>query len=100
MGLVFLITFVWSVVHVFRTIKLYRQDSFAPNKLHLFTIIIVLFVPFTEIVLDLDFKWNYPERQTVVSMVERGELKPNVYYNSSLITLPPGIDTSPKAKDR
>jgi hypothetical protein len=52
------------------------------------TVLLWLFFPFTQVVLDIDFKINKSEREEVVRMVESGTLKPNLSNGQSLIHLP------------
>lgn len=59
-----------------------------PLGINISCLLIVLFVPFTAIAIDLDFRINYEKRAQVVSMVESGKLQPNINYNRSLILLP------------
>ena len=55
------------------------------------SVVIVVTVPFTALMLDLDFRIRLNDRQAVVQKVVSGELKPNVDHNSSLILLPHGF---------
>lgn len=92
---VFLMLPVWSLVFgffititVMSIIHLLKKKEWKPLTVQLLTILLWLFIPFTQIMLDLDFKMNKAEREEVVEMVEKGTLKPNVSHNSSLILLP------------
>ncbi|MBI5261461.1 MAG: hypothetical protein HY852_06545 [Bradyrhizobium sp.] len=54
------------------------------------TLALLLWTPFTQIWLQVDF-WRYREaRERVVAQVAAGELKPNVSYNPTLIALERG----------
>ncbi len=44
--------------------------------------------PCANTMLDLDFNTNLIDREKIISMVQSGELKPNVSYNQNLIQLP------------
>lgn len=92
---VFLMLPVWSLVFgffititVMSIIHLLKKKEWKPMAVQLFTILLWLFIPFTQIMLDLDFKMNKAEREEVAKMVEKGTLKSNVSHNSSLILLP------------
>lgn len=56
--------------------------------IQMFTILLLFLVPFNQIILDINFKWNKTEREQVAKLVKSGELKPNVSYDSLLIHLP------------
>lgn len=79
-----LIVFVYFVVSK----SFNRARRGIPFLLNLFIFILVLIVPFTSIVLDLDYRFNKEEREDVVRMVLDGTLKPNVSDNEILIRLP------------
>lgn len=69
-------------------ITLFKNKDWKPIVIQVITILLLFVVPFNQIILDIDFKRNKSEREQVAKMVENGELKPNVSYNSSLIHLP------------
>ncbi|TDK61775.1 hypothetical protein E2K98_12865 [Bacillus salipaludis] len=69
-------------------VTLFKNKDWKPILIQLITIILLFFIPFNQIVLDINFKWNKSEREQVAKMVENKTLKPNVSYNSSLIHLP------------
>ncbi len=76
------------VITVKSIIILFKNKEWKPFIIQLVTVLLWLFFPFTQVMLNLDFKMNKIEREAVVQMVENGTLKPNVSYNSSLIKLP------------
>ena len=76
------------VITVRAVIHLFKNKNWKPITIQILTILLLFFFPFTEIVLDIDFKMNKSEREKVTEMVENGTLKSNVSYNSSLITSP------------
>ncbi|WPD22301.1 MAG: hypothetical protein SD837_19175 [Candidatus Electrothrix scaldis] len=84
---IFWATLAWSLVHVLRKKRYRNTFSFFPLGVQLLALLIIMTVPFTSIMLDLDFKRNLKERENVVSWVISGELKPNVAHNTSLILL-------------
>jgi len=86
---VILIVFGFFVlITILAIIILFKNKNWKPVVIQIVTIILVFIVPFNQIILDIDFKINKSKREQVVKMVENGELKPNVSYNSALIHLP------------
>jgi hypothetical protein len=86
---IWLLVFGFFIVITVKTIiNLFKNKDWKPFTIQLLTILLWLFFPFTQVMLDLDFKMNKVEREEVVEMVENGALKPNVSHNSSLILLP------------
>jgi hypothetical protein len=69
-------------------ISLFKEKDWKPLAIQIISIILLLTIPFNQIVLDMDFKINKAERKKVAKMVEQGGLKPNVNYNPSFINLP------------
>ncbi|HWK21651.1 MAG TPA: hypothetical protein VNS08_01350 [Ureibacillus sp.] len=86
---IWLLTFGFFIFITVKTImNLFKNKDWKPFTIQILTILLWLFFPFTQVMLDLDFKMNKSERKEVVEMVENGTLKPNVSYDSSLILLP------------
>ncbi|WP_138752427.1 hypothetical protein [Paenibacillus sinopodophylli] len=79
-----LIVFVYFVVSK----SVNRARNGIPFLLNLIIFILVSIVPFTSIVLDIDFRLNKKDREDVVRMVLDGSLKPNSSDNDLLIRLP------------
>lgn len=75
-------------ITVLAIITLFKNKDWKPIVIQVITILLLLIVPFNQIILDIDFKINKSEREQVVKMVENGELKPNISHDSSLIQLP------------
>ncbi|MFB5197598.1 hypothetical protein ACE198_22265 [Neobacillus sp. KR4-4] len=75
-------------ISVLAIITLYKNKDWKPIVIQFITILLLFFIPFNQIVLDIDFKLNKSEREQVAEKVESGELKPNVSNNSWLIQLP------------
>ncbi len=73
------------VLTVLAAIALFKSKNWQPIAIQAMTIILLFNIPFTQIVLDLDFKMNKSVREKIVQMVENGTLKPD---ESSLIQLP------------
>ncbi|USK85861.1 hypothetical protein [Peribacillus asahii] len=95
----FLMPFLWLLVFGFffvitvRTVTtLFKKKDWKPFVIQTIVIMLWIFFPFTQVVLDLDFKMNKSEREKVVSKVENGTFKPNVSHDSSLIHLPKEFD--------
>ncbi|WP_027409134.1 hypothetical protein [Anoxybacteroides tepidamans] len=78
----FFITMVRTVIHLF------KNKDWKPAAIHAVTILLLIFFPFTKITLNLDFRMNQQEREQVAKMVEKGELRPNVSGDATLIRLP------------
>ncbi|MFB7138461.1 hypothetical protein ACFCYN_02230 [Gottfriedia sp. NPDC056225] len=92
---VFLMPFVLLIIFgfflfvtVISFIVLFKNKNWKPVVVQIITILLLIFVPFNQIVLNADFKKHKPEREKVVKMVSNGSLKPNVSYNKTLIHLP------------
>ena len=69
-------------------ITLFKNKDWKPIVIQVITILLLFFIPFNQIILEIDFKMNKSERERVVKMVENGKLKANISNNSSLIQLP------------
>ena len=76
------------IVSIGTIITLIKNKDWKPIVIQVITILLLFFVPFNQIILDINFKMNKSEREQVAKMVENGELTPNVSHNSSLIHLP------------
>jgi hypothetical protein len=66
-------------------ITLFKNKAWKPIVI---TILLLLFIPFNKIILNMDFKLNKSEREEIVIKVEKNELKPNISNGTSLIHLP------------
>ncbi len=89
MPLLSLVVYGFAFVVIFISILSIRKGfQWKPIIIQGITILLVIFFPFTKIVLDIDFKMNKSDREEVIRMVEKGTLKPNVSHNSTLIQLP------------
>ncbi|MBU3128653.1 hypothetical protein [Clostridium tagluense] len=87
-GLVFLASLISGVVYCVRTIRNEKFAALMPITISIVTILIVCFVPFTDIMLARDFNSNLKDREKVVSIIKTGKLVPNISHNESLIALP------------
>ncbi|MFB5284649.1 hypothetical protein [Peribacillus sp. Hz7] len=88
-----LVVFGFFFVITVRTVTaLFKRKAWKPFVIQAIVIMLWIFFPFTQVVLDIDFKMNKSEREKVVSKVENGTFKPNVSHDSSLIHLPKEFD--------
>jgi hypothetical protein len=85
---IFCIIAIWSIIHLLRQGRFRRFKPYIPLLVQLASLVIVITVPFTSIMLDLDFRLHLKKREEVVHKVISGELQPNVAHSSSLIRLP------------
>jgi hypothetical protein len=74
-GIVFLGVLLWSLVHFVRKRKTLGKRSGFPLLINASALLIVLFVPFTEMAINLDFYANYASRMNVVSDVLTGKME-------------------------
>lgn len=84
----FLATLIWSIIYFLRNVKIIGKYALIPILIHVLTVIIVISVPFTNIVVDLNFKVNNSERQKVVSLIEDSDIQTKSSTGSYLIELP------------
>lgn len=91
----FLMPILWLLVYGFffvifivSIIWLFKKKDWKPFVVQTFTILLLIIIPFNQIVIDIDFKTNKSGRNEVINKIQDGILKPNVSYNSSLIHLP------------
>jgi hypothetical protein len=71
-GLAFAASLIWSAVHFFRTRKQNSANALLPIAVNITTLLIVVFVPFTRLTNQLNFRWHYAARMAVVSNVLNG----------------------------
>ncbi|WNB90949.1 hypothetical protein [Bacillus sp. NEB1478] len=90
-----LMPFAWLVVYgsfivifILSIIRLFKKKDWNPLGIQIIAIVLWILIPFNQIVIDLDFKWNESQRNEVIAKVNDGTLKPNVSYNPTLIHLP------------
>lgn len=87
-GATFLVVLIWSIIHFTKNVRKLKYKALLPMVINLIALVIVIFVPFTNIMLNLDFNLNLKDREKIVSMVQSGELKPEILYGQNLIQLP------------
>jgi len=85
--LLFLISMSLNIIHIKRHVREENFRTFIPFLISTITILIIWFVPLTNIAVAWDFNANFKDREEVISMIKTGELASNVSYNR-LITLP------------
>jgi hypothetical protein len=66
------------------------RTALHPLAICLCAVLLAVYFPFTDVWLAANYHWYRPARAEVVRQVQRGELRPNVAHNPSLIALPPG----------
>lgn len=76
------------VITVQAIVQLFKYKNWKPFAIQAITIIFLFYFPFTQTMLDLDFKMHKSEREEVVNKVVSGKFKYNVPDNPSLIHLP------------
>lgn len=90
--LVVMAVFILYFVKSFRSSKRFfnkkQVRTYVPLIINVLTIIIIIFVPMTNIWLTVDFYVFKHTREQVMQKIMSGELQPNVSHNSSMINLP------------
>jgi hypothetical protein len=93
-GLLFLVSLIWSVVHLTRAWRQGAGLALSPLVINLITVLVVAFVPFTLLTTQLNFRMHYGDRMAAVSSVLDGRYE-NLVRNrggrGDLITLPPQL---------
>ena len=84
----FLVSGIWSIVHIFRKSRFRKARAYMPFAVHVLTIAVVATVPFTEIKTDLNYRRYMEKRMAVIAKVGAGELKPAEDDENELIELP------------
>ncbi|MYL32572.1 hypothetical protein GLW08_16655 [Pontibacillus yanchengensis] len=85
LAIVHIMLVVWAVV------VLIRKRNWRPILVHVITIV-VLFIPFNNMMVHVKFNMNKSDFKKVVEMVESKELEPNVPNQPTLIKLPDSYD--------
>jgi hypothetical protein len=92
LGCAFMFVLLWSLVHFVRQAKkLGTKRAGTPLLVNTAVLLIALFVPFTKMTTDLNFRWNYKKRMEVVSEVLAGKLGNSITNNGgrgNIIHLP------------
>jgi hypothetical protein len=85
-ALAFVACCLWSVFLLGR-VRRNGARSAVPFVICALTMAALTFVPFTQVWLQGNFRWQLSNRERIVARVEAGELTPNVAYNPNLIEL-------------
>lgn len=88
--ILFALIYVASVVYALRG-RGPLSKRMLPLGISSAVLLLVLWVPWTPLWLDLNFRLYRSDRMRVVSQVQSGTLRPNVSYNPDLISLPRGL---------
>lgn len=72
-GVLFLISLIWSVVHFVRFIRSKPGKAVVPLGINMATGLVVVFVPFTLLTTNIDFRLLYSARMSVVGDVLAGK---------------------------
>ena len=94
LGIFFLASLVWSLAHLVGKRKTKIALAFAPLLTNLITICAVVFIPFTAITIDLDFRTHLNARMAVVNGVLSGKYNSQVESTGGrgdFIVLPSGL---------
>lgn len=84
-----IIILIWASLYMVVNIRRAKFLVIIPMLISLITLILAVFVPFTKLVTEYDFRSNFKERTAIVEQIQSGQLKPNTSYSSSFIMLPP-----------
>lgn len=86
-AVIFVGIFIWSTVYLIKNYKTKKLSAGYSLLINIITILIVIFVPFTEIRTQMDFKVHYNAREEIITMIQTGKLVKNTDYS---ILLPEG----------
>ena len=75
LAFILLFSIVWSLVHLVRNFRVGKIYVIAPISVNIITIILLYTVPFSKIMLDLNFWYYYEDRMVVVEDVLNGRIK-------------------------
>ncbi len=86
LGLIFFSIFIINIISLIKTIRK-GIIAFIPIIIQVTTVLIIVFVPFTDIWLKIYFMKYRTEREIIVKEIYNGELFPNIKHNSKIISL-------------
>lgn len=75
-----------SIIYFIYRVRKGIIQAFIPLAINIGALLIVLFVPFTKIWLDRQFKSNWEDYQAIIEQVEKGEIAPD--GDDELVMLP------------
>lgn len=84
----FITSITFSVALAVRRRKRPNIYTLLPLLLNGITIIIIIYIPFTKIIVYTDFILNKKTREEVVRLIKSGSLRPNISYRADLLLLP------------
>jgi energy-coupling factor transporter transmembrane protein EcfT len=65
--------FIWVTVYAIK--DLIKNKNWKPIPIQMITVLLVFFFPFTDVILDINFKIKKDEREEIIKMVETETLK-------------------------
>jgi hypothetical protein len=90
-GILFLVSLIWSTVHLIRRRHDGLATAFLPVAVNTVAALIVVFVPFTELTTNLNFRFRLNDRMAVVNDVLAGKYQNQIQSaggRGDLIALP------------
>lgn len=78
----FLIIIIWSFIFGLMKMKSRKIKALIPCIINIATIIIIFIVPFTAIMLKIDFHFHLNDREEVIEKIKNGELVPDASHNN------------------
>ena len=90
-GIFFLVSLIWSAIHLIRRRRDGIMKAFMPLAVNVATALIVIFVPFTELTTNLNFRVHLNARMEVVNDVLTGKYENHIQSaggRGDLIALP------------
>ena len=91
LGIVFLASLIWSTLHLLKAKRKAIRTALLPLLVNITTFLIVLFVPFTKLTIEIDFHTHYNARSDVVRNVLAGNYENQIKFKGGrgdLIALP------------
>lgn len=86
--ILFFIASIWSFIYLFIRVKKEKYKSTLPFAVCLVSFLIIYFVPFDSIMLDIDFFSHNAQRGEVVKMIQDGRIEVNYTNDETIIKLP------------
>lgn len=87
-GILLFVSLGVSTIYIYKHKRRLNTYTFIPLMFNLLTILIVLFTPFSDIMLKINFSVNKSAREEVIQLIKSEVLKSNVAHNKTLIHLP------------
>jgi len=67
-------TIIWAIVHLIMNFKVMKWKSFIPLIIAVITALYYLYIPFTNVYLDINYKLNAKSRKETIQMVENNKI--------------------------